>query len=34
VAGAFRLLHNVHVPMLRKLPHGLCVVRKECGRGA
>src|SRR5437764_9360035 len=32
VAGVFRLLHNVHVPMLRKLPHGLCLVWKECRR--
>jgi hypothetical protein len=28
VACGFRLLHNVHVPMLRKLPHGLCVMWK------
>ena len=34
VSGVFRLLDNVHVPMLRKLPDGLCVVWKECGRGS
>src|SRR5919199_4078913 len=34
VAGMLRPLHNIHVPMLRKLPHGLCVGWKECGRGA
>src|SRR5262249_35164546 len=34
VAGVFRLLHNVHVPMLPKLPHRLFVLRKECGRVA
>src|SRR5436853_3494381 len=34
VAGVFRPLHNVHVAMLRKLPHGLCVVWKEGGREA
>src|SRR5205085_8744676 len=31
VASVLRPQHNVHVPMLRKLPHGLCVVWKECG---
>lgn len=27
-------LHDVQVPVLRKLPYGLCVVWKECGRPA
>src|SRR6266581_6219843 len=31
VAGVLRPLHNVDEPMLRKLPHGLCVVWEECG---
>jgi hypothetical protein len=34
VSGVFRLLDNVHVPMLRNLPDGLCVVWKEYGRGS
>ncbi len=34
VAGVFRLLHNVQVPMLRQLPDGLGVVGKEGGRRA
>ena len=34
VASVLRPLHNVHISMLRKLPHGLCVVWKECGREA
>ncbi len=34
VASVLRSEHNEHVPMLRKLPHGLCVVWEECGRGA
>src|SRR6266849_5754880 len=29
VASVLRSQHNVHVPMLRKLPHGLSVIRKE-----
>ena len=34
VPSVFRVLHNVHVAVLRNLPHGLCFVRKECGWGA
>src|SRR5947209_5357352 len=34
VAGVLRPLHNVHEPMLCKLPHGLCVVWEECGHRA
>jgi hypothetical protein len=34
VADMFRLLHNVHVPVFRKLPHGLSAVWQECGREA
>jgi hypothetical protein len=28
--GTFRLLHDVHIPMLSKCFHGLCLVWKEC----
>jgi hypothetical protein len=34
VAGVFRPLHNVHVPMFRKLQHSLCVVWKEKWAGS
>jgi hypothetical protein len=30
VASMFGLLRNIHIPMLRKLPHGLCLMWKEC----
>jgi hypothetical protein len=32
--GTFRSLHDVHIPMLSKFPHGLCLMWKECRREA
>jgi hypothetical protein len=31
MATVLRPVHNIHIPVLRKLPHSLCIVWKKCG---